>query len=123
MRIWPGHVAFSASTPETPFPSSGVPDSGSRISGSTPKNGTVAAPGLVGTAPGSGVMRIPPVSVCHHVSTIGERPLPTWVLYQRQASGLSGSPTDPSSLSEGMSYLSGSSSPRLAIALIAVGAV
>jgi hypothetical protein len=32
--------------------------------GTWPKNGTVALPGLVGTAPGKGVMTIEPVSVC-----------------------------------------------------------
>ena len=42
-----------------------------------PKNGRVAEPGLSGVAPGSGVIRMPPVSVCHHVSTIGQRPSPT----------------------------------------------
>ena len=28
-------------------------------------------------APGSGVIMMPPVSVCHQVSTIGQRPSPT----------------------------------------------
>ena len=42
------------------------------------KGGKVALkPGLVVVAPGSGVIRCPPVSVCHHVSTIGQRPSPT----------------------------------------------
>ena len=36
-----------------------------------PKKGSVADPGLVGVAPGNGEIIIPPVSVCHHVSTIG----------------------------------------------------
>ena len=36
-----------------------------------PRGGRVAVPGLVGVTPGSGVIMIPPVSVCHHVSTIG----------------------------------------------------
>ena len=36
-------------------------------------NGRVAEPGLVGTAPGSGAIRIMPVSVCHQVSTMGQR--------------------------------------------------
>ena len=35
-----------------------------------------AEPGLVGVAPGSGEIMMPPVSVCHHVSTIGQRPPP-----------------------------------------------
>ena len=51
--------------------------------------------GRVAWAPGSGVIRWPPVSVCHQVSTIGQRPPPTISLYQFQASGLIGSPTVP----------------------------
>ena len=39
-----------------------------------PGNGNVALPGLVVVTPGSGVIRIMPVSVCHQVSTIGQRP-------------------------------------------------
>ena len=46
-------------------------------------------------APGRGEIRMPPVSVCHQVSTIGQRPLPTTSSYQFQASGLIGSPTEP----------------------------
>ena len=49
--------------------------SASTISGCTPKNGRVAEPGLSLVAPGSGVMRMPPVSVCHQVSTTGQRRL------------------------------------------------
>ena len=41
-----------------------------------------------------------PVSVCHQVSTIGQRPPPMCSRYQIQASGLIGSPTEPSSRSE-----------------------
>ena len=41
-----------------------------------------------------------PVSVCHHVSTIGQRPPPMCSRYQIQASGLIGSPTEPSNRSE-----------------------
>jgi hypothetical protein len=47
--------------------------SASTSAGCTPKNGRVAEPGLSGVAPGSGVIRMPPVSVCHQVSTIGQR--------------------------------------------------
>ena len=43
---------------------------------------------------------MPPVSVCHQVSTIGQRPSPTTRWYQSQASGLIGSPTVPSSRSD-----------------------
>ncbi len=45
----------------------------STTSGTMPKNGSVAEPGLVGVAPGNGVIMMPPVSVCHQVSTIGQR--------------------------------------------------
>ena len=38
-----------------------------------------AEPGFVGVQPGCGVMRIPPVSVCHQVSTIGHRPRPIFL--------------------------------------------
>ena len=39
----------------------------------------VQLPGLVGVAPGSGLIMIPPVSVCHQVSTMGQRSPPTTV--------------------------------------------
>ncbi len=67
--------------------------------GRTPKNGSVAEPGFRSVAPGSGVIRIPPVSVCHHVSTIGQRPPPIFSWYHSQISGLMGSPTVPRSRS------------------------
>ena len=65
-----------------------------------PKNGKVPEPGLVGVAPGSGVIMIAPVSVCHHVSTIGQRSPPMTLWYHIQASGLIGSPTVPRRRSE-----------------------
>ncbi len=48
-----------------------------------------------------------PVSVCHQVSTIGQRSPPMMVWYHIHASGLMGSPTDPSSFSEERSRLFG----------------
>ena len=42
-----------------------------------PKNGFVAEPGLRSVTPGKGVIMIAPVSVCHQVSTIGQRESPT----------------------------------------------
>ena len=48
----------------------------STMSATTPGRGLVADPGLVGIAPGKGAIMIMPVSVCHQVSTIGQRPLP-----------------------------------------------
>ena len=54
-----------------------------------------AEPGFSLVTPGSGVIMCPPVSVCHQVSTTGQRPLPNASWYQRQTSGLMGSPTVP----------------------------
>src|SRR6185437_11120245 len=67
-----------------------------RTSAKTPGNGCVAEPGLVAVMPGSGVIMIAPVSVCHQVSTIGQRPPPITLWYQSHALGLIGSPTEPS---------------------------
>ena len=72
--------------------------------------------------PGSGVMRIIPVSVIHQVSTIGQREPPIVSWYQSHASGLIGSPTVPSSRSEPMSCLPGYSGPHFMNVRIAVGA-
>ena len=80
-------------------------------------------PGLVGVAPGSGEIMIAPVSVCHQVSTIGQRSPPMTRWYHIQASGLIGSPTVPSRRSDDRSCLAGSSSPQRMKARIAVGAV
>src|SRR5215467_9689121 len=68
------------------------------ISAFTPGKGRVAEPGFVVVRPGSGVIMIAPVSVCHHVSTTGHLSPPMYRWYQTHASGLMGSPTDPSSL-------------------------
>ena len=72
--------------------------------------------------PGSGVIMIAPVSVCHQVSTIGQRSPPITLWYQSQALGLIGSPTEPSSRSEERSYSAGISAPHLMKVRIAVGA-
>ena len=88
-----------------------------------PGNGRVAEPGLVLVMPGSGVIMIAPVSVCHHVSTTGQRSPPMNWWYQIHASGLIGSPTEPSSRSEDMSRLAGHSVPHFMNARMAVGAV
>src|SRR5579871_734461 len=77
-----------------PAPLIGVPLS-STISAATPGRGRVAEPGLVGVAPGTGEIMMDPVSVCHQVSTIGQRSLPITVWYHFQAVGLIGSPTEP----------------------------
>src|ERR1700752_381831 len=92
-------------------------------SASMPGNGLVAEPGLVEVAPGIGVIMIAPVSVCHHVSTIGHRPPPMTSRYHIQASGLIGSPTLPRSRSEERSWRAGNASLALIKARIVVGAV
>ena len=57
------------------------------------------------TTPGSGEIRMWPVSVCHQVSTTGQRSPPITFQYQSQAFGLIGSPTVPSSRSDERSCL------------------
>src|ERR1044071_7024525 len=60
-----------------------------------PGSGVVALPGFVSVRPGNGEMAIAPVSVCHHVSTMGHRLPPIFSRYHIHASGLIGSPTEP----------------------------
>ncbi len=43
-----------------------------------PGKGSVHEPGTIGVAPGIGVIMCAPVSVCQKVSTIGQRPPPTF---------------------------------------------
>jgi len=95
VRAWPGQVPRTQSSPSTPSPVSSRP-SASTSTGCTPGSGRVAEPGLSGVTPGIGLIMAPPVSVCHQVSTTGQRPCPTSSWYQRQTSGLIGSPTVPS---------------------------
>ena len=88
-----------------------------------PGNACVADPGLVVVIPGSGVIMMAPVSVCHHVSTMGHRACPTTWWYHIHASGLMGSPTDPSSRSRERSCFATWWSPHFMNARMAVGAV
>ena len=88
-----------------------------------PGSGKVAEPGLSVVQPGSGLIMMAPVSVCHHVSTIGQRPPPMCSWYHIQASGLMGSPTEPSSRSGVRSCSAGSSAPHFMNVRMAVGAV
>src|SRR5436190_14352799 len=106
-----------------PPPSSTIVPSFFTTAASTPGNGLVAEPGLVVVIPGSGVIMMLPVSVCHQVSTIGQRSPPITLWYQAHAFGLIGSPTLPSRRSDDRSCFSGYWSPHLMHALIAVGAV
>src|SRR4029077_13143299 len=103
-------------------PSRGLP-SASTISGLMPKNGWVAEPGLSLVAPGSGVIRMPPVSVRHQVSTIGQRLAATTPVHHSQASGLIGSPTEPSKRRLLRDAFFTGASPSRIRARIAVGAV
>src|SRR5436190_21745307 len=116
----PGHGRRSVSAPP---PSSTIEPSFFTTAASTPGNGLVAEPGLVVVMPGSGVIMMLPVSVCHQVSTIGQRSPPITLWYQAHAFGLMGSPTLPSRRSEDRSCRPGYSGPHLMQARIAVGAV
>src|SRR5215467_11659650 len=88
-----------------------------------PGSGRVADPGLAGTAPGTGEIIMAPVSVCHQVSTIGQRSRPMFLRYQIHASGLIGSPTVPRRRKLERSCFAGQTSPHLMKARMAVGAV
>src|SRR5438270_4228580 len=100
----------------------GSPVLSSRTSANTPGNGCVAEPGFVAVMPGSGEIMIAPVSVCHHVSTIGQRPAPITLWYHSHALGLIGSPTVPSRRRLVRSCPFGQRAPHLMHARIAVGA-
>ncbi len=71
----PGHGRETTRLPRSPAPASAP--SAPMTFGSTPKNGSAADPGFMSTAPGMDVIITPPVSVCHHVSTMGQVPCPT----------------------------------------------
>src|ERR1044072_9798159 len=86
-----GHGRFSTRYPPPPTGTDGP--SASTPSAAMPGNGKVAEPGFVVVTPGSGVIRICPVSVCHHVSTTGALFPPLCSRYQSHASGLIGAPT------------------------------
>src|SRR3569832_660383 len=95
----------------------------STTSAATPGRGSVHEPGLVATTPGLGVFLCVLVSVCHQVSTTGQRSRPITRWYHIHALGLMGSPTVPSRRSFDKSYCAGMVSPCFMSARIAVGAV
>ena len=66
---------------------------------------------------------IAPVSVCHQVSTIGAVLPPMILRYQIHASGLIGSPTEPSRRSDDRSNFCGIARPSFMNERMAVGAV
>src|SRR5579862_6743788 len=115
-----GHGRVSASRPP---PTSTRSPLSVLISAEIPGNGRVAEPGLIVVTPGSGVIMIAPVSVCHHVSTTGHRSPPITWKYQTHASGLMGSPTEPITRIDDRSWRCGYSSPHFLKVRIAVGAV
>ncbi|CAM5488257.1 hypothetical protein STENM327S_09069 [Streptomyces tendae] len=88
-----------------------------------PGSGRWAEPGLAWVTPGSGLIIIEPVSVCHQVSTTGVVSAPMFLRYQIHASGLIGSPTEPRTRREDRSNFAGMSSPHFMNVRIAVGAV
>src|SRR3954454_25365929 len=88
-----------------------------------PGSARCAEPGLVEVTPGNGLIMIAPVSVCHQVSTTGHVPPPMFSRYQIHASGLIGSPTEPSNRSDERSCAFGTSSPHFMNVRIVVGAV
>jgi hypothetical protein len=66
---------------------------------------------------------MPPVSVCHHVSTMGQFSFPIVLKYHIQTSGLIGSPTVPNRRSEDRSNELGIVFPNFIYILRAVGVV
>src|SRR3977135_1538381 len=121
VRIMAGHGRLITRMPPLPLPAGGV--GSSSMSAMIPGSGSVADPGLVGIAPGSGEIMWPPVSVCHPVSTIGQRPPPPVSWYHIHAAALVGSPTVPRMRSDDRLYFFGRSPPALMSERIAVGAV
>ena len=93
------------------------------IHGCIPGKGSVANVAFDGVTPARFDIIIPPVSVCHHVSTIGISFSPIFLLYQFQASSFIGSPTVPRTLRDLKSYGLTYFNPLASSALIAVGAV
>jgi hypothetical protein len=69
-----GHGRSSTRYPPPGTPT-GLPAS-STMPASIPGSGNVALPGFRVVAPGSGLIMMAPVSVCHHVSTTGQRSPP-----------------------------------------------
>ena len=70
--------------------------------GLIPNMGRIGFPATISafSSLGLGVMQIPPVSVCHQVSTTSHFSSPTTLWYHSQASWLIGSPTEPRDLKE-----------------------
>ena len=69
--MMPGQGFLMQSLPPS-FGLHSVPSS-RKTTGSTPKKGLLALPGFKVFTPGKAVIKCPPVSVCHQVSTMGQR--------------------------------------------------
>jgi hypothetical protein len=80
-------------------------------------------PGLAATSPGSGPIMIRPGSGCHQGVDDRAALVADHLVYQSQAFGLIGSPTEPSRRSEDRSWASACSAPHFMHARITVGAV
>src|SRR6187455_591138 len=117
-----GHGAFMHRFPEAGLPVISIPFSSTKT-GCTPGNGNVAQLGFAGVMPARFVIKIPPVSVCHQVSTIGHLFLPICSSYQCHASSLMGSPTVPKIFNDERSFPFNGSKPNPIKLLSAVGAV
>ncbi len=116
-----GHGSVSTRYPPPPLGTGSAMSF--RTSTPIPGRGRWAEPGFVAVTPGSGEIMMAPVSVCHQVSTMGQRSWPMTRRYHIHASGLMGSPTEPRRRSELRSWASGYSSPHFMQARMAVGAV
>ena len=83
----------------------------------------MAHPAFPGVMPAILEIMMPPVSVCHQVSTIGHLFFPICSLYQFQASSLMGSPTVPNTFKLLKSCPCTGPKPKPINERIAVGAV
>src|SRR3546814_5055433 len=75
LRACPGQLCVIHRLPSDAPPvcsSTSTPPSASTNCGRLPKKGLPALPGCIACAPGRVVIIIPPVSVCHQVSTPGK---------------------------------------------------
>src|SRR5690242_17563459 len=93
---------------------------------SIPGKGNAAEPGFIGISesrPVQAPIIIPPVSVCHHVSTIGQFSFPIVLKYHIHTSGLIGSPTVPSRRKDDRSNELGIAFPYFMYIRKAVGVV
>jgi hypothetical protein len=75
-----GHGSLTTRKPPEPFGTDSP--SSSTTSETTPGIDFIAEPGLPAVTPGSGLIMIAPVSVCHQVSTTGVRSAPIVSRYQ-----------------------------------------